>query len=130
MKWVHQEASIPFELENLPHLSDVDKQRYKDQVREREVALDKKREEERRAMQEEERAQAELKRKKRKQENLKLQEQTQVQPGLVDDSIMDSTTEKDQNKKEKKKDSDISSASEYTAKKARMAALLDDHDEF
>mmetsp|Transcript_36873 Transcript_36873/g.73380 ORF Transcript_36873/g.73380 Transcript_36873/m.73380 type:complete len:717 (+) Transcript_36873:43-2193(+) len=130
MKWVHQEASIPFELENLPHLSDVDKQRYKDQVREREVALDKKREEERRAMQEEERAQAELKRKKRKQEKLKLQEQTQVHAGLVDDSIMDSIAEKEQDKKEKKKDSDISSAPEYTAKKARMAALLDDHDEF
>ena len=32
MKWVHQQASVPFELGNLPHLSDVDKQRYKDQV--------------------------------------------------------------------------------------------------
>ncbi|KAJ1432618.1 hypothetical protein B484DRAFT_313858, partial [Ochromonadaceae sp. CCMP2298] len=43
MKWVQQQASIPIELGNLPHLSDLDKERYKEQVREREVALDKKR---------------------------------------------------------------------------------------
>mmetsp|Transcript_5623 Transcript_5623/g.9247 ORF Transcript_5623/g.9247 Transcript_5623/m.9247 type:complete len:748 (-) Transcript_5623:127-2370(-) len=68
MKWVHQQASIEFDLENLPHLSQVDKGRYKDQVREREEAKDKQRTEERRAAEKEEREQAELKRRKRNQE--------------------------------------------------------------
>lgn len=119
MKWVHQQASIPFELENLPHLSEVDKQRYKDQVREREVALDKKREEEKKAMQDEERAQAELKRRKRKQlkekELQKEKEQTQQasakakeEPGLVEEAT----------------------AIAAAAKSARLSAILADHDEF
>jgi thiol-disulfide isomerase/thioredoxin len=84
MKWVHAQVSVPFALENLPHLSEVDKQRYKDQVREREEALDKKRTEERLAMAAEERAQAEVKRRKRNLEKQKTQvqaaqEQTQTQ---------------------------------------------------
>eukprot|EP01032_Pedospumella_encystans_P022442 gene22442-25423_t len=119
MKWVHQQASIPFELENLPHLSEVDKQRYKDQVREREVALDKKREEEKKAMQDEERAQAELKRRKRKQlkekELQKEKEQAQQasaeakgEPGLVEEAT----------------------AIADSAKSARLSAILADHDEF
>ena len=119
MKWVHQQASIPFELENLPHLSEVDKQRYKDQVREREVALDKKREEEKKAMQDEERAQAELKRRKRKQlkekELQKEKEQNQLapaeakeEPGLVEEAT----------------------AIADAAKSARLSAILADHDEF
>ena len=119
MKWVHQQASIPFELENLPHLSEIDKQRYKDQVREREVALDKKREEEKKAMQDEERAQAELKRRKRKQlkekELQKEKEQAQQasaeakgEPGLVEEAT----------------------AIADAAKSARLSAILADHDEF
>eukprot|EP01032_Pedospumella_encystans_P008406 gene8406-9984_t len=121
MKWVHQQASIPFELENLPHLSEVDKQRYKDQVREREVALDKKREEEKKAMQDEERAQAELKRRKRKQlkekELLIQKEKEQAQqapaeakgePGLLEEAA----------------------AIADSAKSARLSAILADHDEF
>eukprot|EP00981_Chlorochromonas_danica_P004016 scaffold766_cov167-Ochromonas_danica.AAC.4 len=61
MKWAQAHAGIPFQLPNLPHLSEKDRQLYKQQVREREEALEKKRLEEARAMEEEERAQAELK---------------------------------------------------------------------
>lgn len=65
MKWVQSQASIPFELENLPHLVDADKVAYKEQVRQREEALDEKRREEQQAMEEEERAQALLKSRKK-----------------------------------------------------------------
>lgn len=44
MKWVQQFASLPFELPNLPHLSEQDVALYKEQVREREEHLDQKRE--------------------------------------------------------------------------------------
>jgi len=60
MKWVHEHASVPFHLPNLPHLTDHQKDLYKEQVREREEQLEKKAEEEREAMEAEERAQAEL----------------------------------------------------------------------
>ena len=78
MKWVESFASIPFELPNLPHLSEKDRIAYKEQVREREEALDQKRREEKRAMEAEDRARAEMKRKKRKEEKL-LQQQHQEQ---------------------------------------------------
>ncbi len=68
MKWVHAQSSIPFELPNLPHLSEKDRIAYKTQVREREVALDEKRTEERRAMEAEDRAKAEIARRRRKEE--------------------------------------------------------------
>lgn len=66
MKWVQQMASIPFEMPNLPHLTEQDRVAYKTQVREREEALDKKREEERLAMEQEEREKEELKARKGK----------------------------------------------------------------
>ncbi len=71
MKWVHSQASAPFELPNLPHLSEKDRVAYKEQVREREVALDAKRTEERRAMEAEDRARAETARRRRKEEKLR-----------------------------------------------------------
>lgn len=73
MKWVHKHVGIPFELENLPHLDDHSKKLYKEQVREREEALEKKRKEEQRAMDKEERAKKELERKRRKQQKLQQQ---------------------------------------------------------
>lgn len=68
MKWVHEQSTFPFELPNLPHLSEKDKEAYKTQVREREEALEEKRRKEKREMEAEERAQKELLRKKRKQQ--------------------------------------------------------------
>lgn len=66
MKWVQEQATFPFELPNLPHLSEKDKEAYKTQVREREEALEAKRRQEQRDMMAEERARAEIQRKKRK----------------------------------------------------------------
>ena len=65
MKWAQQHASIPFELPSMPHLNEEQIVLYKEQVREREEALDKKRTEDTRAMAAEDRAQKEMKRKKR-----------------------------------------------------------------
>jgi thiol-disulfide isomerase/thioredoxin len=50
MKWVQEFASIPFELPNLPHLTEADRVLYKEQVREREEHLAAKRAEEEEAM--------------------------------------------------------------------------------
>jgi septal ring factor EnvC (AmiA/AmiB activator) len=120
MKWVHQQASQPFELENLPHLSVEDKQRYKDQVREREVALDKKREEEAAAMRAEERAQAELKRKKRK---LQKQRETGAATDLAEEETVSAPEPATGTTK-------AGSESVKPGKGGRLSALLDDHDEF
>jgi membrane protein involved in colicin uptake len=120
MKWVHQQASQPFELENLPHLSVDDKQRYKDQVREREVALDKKREEEEAAMRAEERAQAELKRKKRK---LQKQQETDAATGTAGEEAATASTLATETAK-------AASQSVKPGTGGRLSALLDDHDEF
>ena len=79
MKWIHEHASIPFELENLPHLSEKDKIAYKEQVREREIYLEKKRTEEKRAMEQEEREKKEILRKARKAEKKRQEEQEQQQ---------------------------------------------------
>ena len=68
MKWVHEQSTFPFDLPNLPHLSEKDKEAYKTQVREREEALEEKRRKEKREMEAEERAQKELLRKKRKKQ--------------------------------------------------------------
>jgi hypothetical protein len=65
MKWAQQHASIPFELPSMPHLNEEQVVLYKEQVREREEALEKKRKEDTRAMAAEDRAQKEMKRKKR-----------------------------------------------------------------
>lgn len=160
MKWVHQQASIPFELENLPHLSEEDKRRYKDQVREREEALDKKRSEEKRAMQEEEAAQAALKRRKRTQEKEKEKARLQQEQGseqqsstptsinttstaAVEQTASSSTgsTLKEKGTAEestsKLQDLDRSPVAEeqvaaaaLLSRSKRLAALLDDHDEF
>mgnify|MGYP003385852118 FL=1 len=45
MLWVQSQAGIPFELPNLPHLNVDQVKLYKEQIREREVSRDKKREE-------------------------------------------------------------------------------------
>lgn len=45
MKWIQNEASIPFDLPNLPHLSDEQVTQYKQQIREREESLEKERRE-------------------------------------------------------------------------------------
>ena len=60
MKWVQQHSTIPFELPNLPHLTEEQKVLYKQQVREREEYLANKREEEDRSAKEEELAQKRL----------------------------------------------------------------------
>jgi hypothetical protein len=65
MKWAQQHASIPFELPSMPHLNEEQVVLYKEQVREREEALEKKRKEDTRAMAAEDRAQKEMKRQKR-----------------------------------------------------------------
>ena len=66
MKWVHQQASIPFDLEHLPHLTESQKQAYKEQVREREIELDKKRTQELNDMEKEEKAKEALLKRKNK----------------------------------------------------------------
>jgi hypothetical protein len=83
MKWVHQQSTFPFELPNLPHLSEKDKEAYKTQVREREEALEEKRRKEKREMEAEERVQKELLRKKRKQQQ---QQQQLEESNLVEKS--------------------------------------------
>ena len=45
MKWVQQNAAVRFELPNLPHLTEEEAQRFKEQVREREEHLEKQRDE-------------------------------------------------------------------------------------
>lgn len=125
MKWVHQQASIPFELENLPHLNEVDKGRYKEQVREREEALAKKRDEEERAMREEERAQAELKRKKRK-----LQKQPQKDAGSAVGTAAESTVGAGSAGAGNAAGDSGGSKPVLSFKSGRMSALLDDNDEF
>eukprot|EP01034_Spumella_vulgaris_P021743 gene21743-27797_t len=83
MKWVHAQSSLPFELPNLPHLTDKDKIAYKTQVREREVARDEKRTEEKRAMAAEDLARAEMQRKKRKAERDLLKKQQHDEPSAI-----------------------------------------------
>lgn len=68
MKWVQKHSSIPFDLPNLPHLTEKDRIAYKEQVRQREEALEQKRKDEKKAMEEEERAKAEVLRRQRKRE--------------------------------------------------------------
>ena len=120
MKWVHEMASIPFDLENLPHLSEKDKELYKEQVREREEALDKKRTEERRAMEAEERAQAEVKRRQRKRER-----EQQEGGAHVDEDPMLAEVERADGS-----DGDGDGSRQEAKNNDRLSALLDDHDEF
>ncbi len=115
MKWIHEHASIPFELENLPHLSAKDKIAYKEQVREREIALEEKRKEEKRQMEREEYERKEILRKRRKQEKLKEQGQEQSQE---QESEEETVKVKDTNSK--------SQSSESRPNKI----ILEDHDEF
>lgn len=129
MKWVHSQASIPFELENLPHLSEVDKQRYKDQVREREVALDKKRTEEKKAMQDEERAQAELKRRKRKQQKQAAETHAQTETKSVEvgpDATLTPASSAEGVPSAREEMAAVTGA----VKSQRLSAILDDNDEF
>jgi hypothetical protein len=132
MKWVHQQASIPFELENLPHLSDIDKQRYKDQVREREEALDKKRTEEKKAMQDEERAQAEIKRRKRKAQKASTVTDTATAAAAVEVEVeVDSgvSSQATDLESEPTAREEVAAAAESIPNK-RLSAILDDNDEF
>ena len=64
MYWVRDQAAIPFELPNLPHLTEANRKLYKEQIREREIGREKQREEEAEAMlkEDEARRQYELKR--------------------------------------------------------------------
>lgn len=81
MRWVQQQASIPFELPHLPHLTDEQKELYKQQVREREEALDKRREQEKKDMEEQTKLREEtyrkLREKKEKEEEEELRRQEQ-----------------------------------------------------
>jgi len=67
MKWVHQHASIPFHLPDLPHLSESDRVLYKKQIREREEHLAEEREKEAADMKAEEIRQKEYFEQKQKQ---------------------------------------------------------------
>jgi hypothetical protein len=58
MKWVQKHAYIPFELPNLPHLTEEQRVLYKEQIREREEHLDSKAAEDAEAQRLEEEAQA------------------------------------------------------------------------
>jgi hypothetical protein len=58
MKWVQKHACIPFELPNLPHLTEEQRVLYKEQIREREEHLDTKAAEDAEAQRLEEEAQA------------------------------------------------------------------------
>jgi len=74
MKWVQQQAAIPFEMPNLPHLDAKQRELYKEQVREREEYKDKIREEEKQAIAAEDARRAKdeeesQKKKKKKQED-------------------------------------------------------------
>eukprot|EP00599_Poterioochromonas_sp_BG-1_P015577 CAMPEP_0173156512 /NCGR_PEP_ID=MMETSP1105-20130129/14868_1 /TAXON_ID=2985 /ORGANISM="Ochromonas sp., Strain BG-1" /LENGTH=262 /DNA_ID=CAMNT_0014073389 /DNA_START=389 /DNA_END=1177 /DNA_ORIENTATION=- len=89
MKWIHQHVSIPFDLENLPHLSEKDKVAYKEQVREREIALEQKRKEEKKQMEEEERAKQEIIRKRRKAEKLAKQKEEEASKTLKEESTLE-----------------------------------------
>lgn len=89
MKWIHQHVSIPFDLENLPHLSEKDKVAYKEQVREREIALEQKRKEEKKQMEEEERAKQEIIRKRRKAEKLSKQKEEEASKASMVESTLE-----------------------------------------
>lgn len=69
MKWTHQQAGIPFNLPNLPHLTEEQKGLYKEQVRERERIRTEREREDEEAMAALDRTRSELKQ-RRKQEEL------------------------------------------------------------
>jgi len=75
MKWVQMHAGISFEIGNLPHLNDHQKNLYKEQVRERAEALEKKQREERRAIEKEDKKKKELERKLKKHKQQQQQQQ-------------------------------------------------------
>merc|ERR1711991_1176012 len=60
MKWVQNHVAIPFNLPNLPHLNEDLVKLYKEQVREREEAMEKKRLDDQKEMEEETRKQEEV----------------------------------------------------------------------
>lgn len=75
MKWVQAHAAIEFDLPNLPHLTEKDRVLYKEQVRQREEALEQKRKEEKEAMEAEERAQQKYREKKQLEDREKEKEE-------------------------------------------------------
>jgi thioredoxin-like negative regulator of GroEL len=90
MKWIQQHVSIPFTLPNLPHLTEEQRVAYKQQVREREEYLEKKRLDEKKAMEDEEREQQELARRKRRQKK-----EAEVNNALFDDTVADNQQQAD-----------------------------------
>ena len=139
MMWVHQQASIPFELEHLPHLTDSQKEAYKEQVRQREVELDKKRSEEKRAMAEEEREKAEILRRKRKKQQQASQQHSTDGVGDNDDDGGGGVGDKDLHSLKNSGDNSASvieetaaaaAATNETKKSLLNSDLLMNHDEF
>ena len=86
MKWVQAHAAIPFHLPNLPHLNEDQVRMYKEQVREREEHLEKKRLEEEEALQKEEAAQAEAE-SRREARNKKMQEDVALMREEVEEAV-------------------------------------------
>jgi thiol-disulfide isomerase/thioredoxin len=121
MKWIEKHVSQQFILPNLPHLNEQQRQAYKEQVREREEYLEKKRLDEQQAMEEEEKAQEELRRRK-------LQKQQQRQPQQLKEE-----------KEEEEEEEEAIIVSERQKKQTVSAIkvvpesdidILEDHDEF
>ena len=79
MKWVQNHVAIPFNLPNLPHLNEDQVKLYKEQVREREEAMEKKRIQEEEDMKAEEKAQKDAleRHKQRKQQETSFDEKKQ-----------------------------------------------------
>lgn len=81
MKWAHQQAAIPFDLPNLPHLSEDQKDLYKEQVRERERIRVERQQEDVAAMEAMDKTRAELKQRRR--------EEVQVESGSAMSEVSD-----------------------------------------
>lgn len=74
MQWVQKEASIPFTLPNLPHLTPEQTGMFKTQIREREEYLDEKRRKEAEEMEQEEKNREEYRLRKLQREQDELEE--------------------------------------------------------
>lgn len=79
MRWVQAQASVPFDLPNLPHLSEEQRVLYKEQIRQREEYKEQKRMEDHVAMRQEDEARAEYLRKKEELRKEAEQEQEHKQ---------------------------------------------------
>ena len=115
MQWVQSQSTFHFDLPNLPHLSEKDKEAYKTQVREREEALDAKRRKEKRDMDNADRQRKEVHRKNRKK-------MKQV------DNIMDDNSDAVKRGSGDVTEDSIEKETKKNSKKSK--AVLDDNDEF